>query len=69
MAGSERELENEVRKIISDLDSEGRWISVYAGELLIGQTKFPAGAPYLSSEAFSANLETLARYVTGTGEN
>jgi hypothetical protein len=57
------ELEKEVRRIIRELDAQGRWLSKYAGEGLIGQTKFPMGALYLSSEQFSRNLETLAEYV------
>jgi len=62
--GDEGELEEEVRKIIDDLDDDGRWISVYKGERLIGQTKFPDGTAYLSSEVFSHNMETLARYLS-----
>lgn len=65
MPDTERELESEVRDIIDEIDAQGRWISSYEGELLIGQTKFPIGTRYLSSEVFSRNLEKLAQYVVG----
>jgi len=47
-------------KIVSSLDGEGRWISTYNGEGLVGQPKFARGFAYLSSAVFSANLEVLA---------
>jgi hypothetical protein len=56
-------LEKEVRRIIGELDAEGRWLSRYQGERLIGQTKFAVGAAYLSSEVFSRNVETLSGYL------
>ena len=62
-AGEARKQEAAVRKIIDDLDDQGRWITVYEGEKLVGQTKFPNGTAYLSSEVFSRNMETLAGYV------
>ncbi len=52
-----------VRRIIRDLDAEGRWISTYDGERLIGQPKFERGFRYLSSDAFSRNVQTLAVYL------
>lgn len=57
--------EGEVRKIIATLDAEGRWVSTYAGERLVGQPKFPGGFRYLSSAVFSRNLETLSAFVAG----
>jgi len=47
----------------ADLDPEGRWISRYDGERLVGQPKFAVGAPYISSAVFSRNLTLLSRYL------
>jgi PelA/Pel-15E family pectate lyase len=55
--------EESVRRIIRDLDEEGRWITTYAGEHLVGQPKFPASFRFLSSDVFSRNVETLSEYV------
>lgn len=56
-------LESEVRRIIKDLDADGRWVSTYNGERLTGQPKFPKGFRYLSSEVFQRNVETLSAYL------
>jgi PelA/Pel-15E family pectate lyase len=53
----------EVRQILQALDAQGRWVSTYGGEMLVGQPKFAKGMNYLSSAVFSRNLETLAAYV------
>jgi PelA/Pel-15E family pectate lyase len=55
--------EDQVRKIIGDLDDQGRWLSTYAGERLVGQPKFKPGFQYLDSGVFSRNVETLSAYV------
>ncbi len=55
--------DDRVQQIISSLDPAGRWISRYNGERLIGQAKFKAGDPYISSEEFSENITTLARWL------
>lgn len=55
---------DEVRRIIADLDPQGRWISQYAGEPLYGQPKFRPGEEYISSAIFSRNLELLSAYLT-----
>ncbi len=55
-----------VEGIIRDLDAEGRWVSTYAGERLVGQPKFPNSFRYISSEVFSHNLEVLSEYLTAT---
>lgn len=60
-----KELEASVRRIIDELD-DGRWISIYKGERLVGQPKFADGFRYLSSAVFSSNLETLSEYVALT---
>jgi len=55
--------QNEVRTIIEQLDNQGRWVSTYDGQRLVGQAKMPVGAKYLSSERFSNNLTTLSRFL------
>lgn len=52
-----------VEEIIRDLDKEGRWVSTYAGERLVGQPKFANSFRYISSEVFTRNLETLSEYL------
>jgi len=52
-----------VRKILANLDDEGRWISTHAGERLVGQPPFRPGFRYLSSAVFSRNVETLSAYL------
>ena len=53
----------EVEEIIDRLDNDGRWISEYDGELLVGQPKFTDGEKYLNSAVFAENIETLKRFV------
>ncbi len=53
----------EVRKILAALDSEGRWVSTFAGEPLVGQPKFRNGDQYLNSGVFSQHLETLSLFL------
>lgn len=53
----------EVRKIIKELDSQGRWITTHDGSRLVGQPKFAAGFQYISSDVFSRNVETLSRFI------
>jgi hypothetical protein len=60
------ELRRDAQKIIADLDSEGRWISTFAGERLYGQPKFKPGDRYINSDVFSKNLEALSAYLTAT---
>ncbi|MDX1948309.1 MAG: pectate lyase [Pirellulaceae bacterium] len=55
-----------VRKIIAQLDDQGRWISTFAGEPLSGQPKFQPGEKYLHSGVFSRNLETLSEFLAAT---
>jgi hypothetical protein len=54
---------DDVRQIIQSLDQEGRWISTYAGEPLVGQPKFPKGFQYISSDVFSRNVTALSDYL------
>lgn len=55
--------EADIRKIIGDLDAEGRWISVYTDQHLVGNPKFKSGEPFIASEVFARNLEALSDYV------
>ncbi len=61
-----KNLEPEVRKIIKALDDQGRWMSHYTGERLVGQPKFKKGEAYLSSAVFSHNMTTLSEYLIKT---
>lgn len=63
---SAREMEERVRRIIRDLDEEGRWISIYAGERLVGQPRFSPSFRFISSEVFSRNVETLSEYIAAS---
>jgi len=54
--------------IIDQLDPQGRWLSTYAGERLVGQPKFRQGEEYLSSERFSRHLTTLAQFLEASAE-
>ena len=58
--------EEDVRRIIREADGEGRWISTYAGERLVGQPKFETSFRFISSEVFSRHLEALSEYVVAT---
>ena len=62
-AGPPKDLEERVRKIVRELDADGRWVSTYAGERLVGQPKFADGFRYISSDVFSRNVETLSEYL------
>ena len=53
-----------VRKIVDSLDSQGRWLSTYEGEMIVGQPKFQSGMVYISSGIFSENLELLSSFLT-----
>ncbi len=63
------DLEQQVRKIIDSLDGEGRWLSTYHGEPLVGQPKFKPNQVYIASEVFSRNIETLCEYLMATPKN
>jgi hypothetical protein len=58
-----RDRSDEVRRIIADLDDQGRWVSVYDGERLLGRPDFPRGFRYLSSAVFHRNVEVLCSYL------
>src|SRR5258706_14224035 len=58
----------EVRRILAALDEQGRWVSVYDGEGLVGQPKFSPGTSFLSSAVFSRNVETLSGFLAATAK-
>jgi hypothetical protein len=51
------------REIVGQLDDQGRWMSQYKPERLVGQPRVREGEHYLSSAVFSRNLETLSAYL------
>ena len=54
----------QIAAILGDLDAEGRWVSTYGGEPLVGQPKFAPGTKFIAAEVFNRNLETLSDYVS-----
>lgn len=56
-------IEADTRRAIKELDANGRWVSVYAGERLVGQPKFANGFEYVSSAVFAHNVEALSAYI------
>lgn len=57
-----------VRQILDALDAQGRWVSIYAGEQLVGQPKFQEGYQYLSSAVFCENIRVLCGYLAAHHE-
>jgi PelA/Pel-15E family pectate lyase len=57
---------DDIRQIIKDLDADGRWVSTYAGENIVGRPTFEQGFRYISSEVFIRNVETLSDYIAGS---
>ena len=57
-----------MRRIVGELDDQGRWVSTFAGEGLVGQPKFARGFQYLSSAVFSHNVETLSAYLKASSD-
>lgn len=54
----------QIAAILGDLDAEGRWVSTYGGEPLVGQPKFAPGTKFIAAEVFNRNLEALSDYVS-----
>ena len=57
------EREPRVRRILADLDDQGRWISTFQGQRLPGDQKFRPGDRFIGSDVFSENVETLSAYL------
>lgn len=52
-----------VKTVLSNLDSQGRWVNTFQGESLVGDQRFRPGDRYISSEVFSENLTLLSKYL------
>jgi len=52
--------EADVRRVLGELDDQGRWVSTYAGEGLVGQPTFARSFQYLSSAVFARNVAVLS---------
>ncbi|MGB8167853.1 MAG: pectate lyase [Chthoniobacteraceae bacterium] len=50
-------------QILRELDPEGRWVSTFVNQRLVGNPKFKAGEQFIASEVFSRNLEALSELV------
>ncbi len=62
------ELEPEVRRILNELDREGRWVTVHDGvNRLVGQPKFAKGFRYIASNVFNYNVQLLSDYIAASG--
>ncbi|MBI2481171.1 MAG: pectic acid lyase [Planctomycetia bacterium] len=55
--------EQQVQQVIGELDEQGRWLSTYRGERLVGQAKLAIDSQYISSQVFSDNLTLLGDYL------
>ncbi len=62
---SQAALAEQASAVIQSLDPQGRWLSRYDGQRLVGQPKFAVGDPYLSSQVFADHLTKLSRYLRG----
>jgi hypothetical protein len=56
--------EEQVVAILGELDGDGRWVSTFEGDSLVGQPKFAPGTKFLAAEVFNRNLEALSDYVS-----
>jgi PelA/Pel-15E family pectate lyase len=56
-------LAKQAQVVMASLDQQGRWVSKFDDQRLVGQFKLPIGTPYLSSQVFSDNLNTLSDFV------
>lgn len=56
--------DSDVLRIVRELDTQGRWISRYSNQLLVGQPKFRPGEKFIASGVFSEKLTTLADWLS-----
>lgn len=52
-----------VTSILESLDDQGRWVTTFKDQRLVGDQKFRPGDQYISSETFAENIETLSDYL------
>ncbi|MCB1211222.1 MAG: hypothetical protein KDK97_17995 [Verrucomicrobiales bacterium] len=50
-------------RVIKALDAEGRWISQFDGERLVGQPKFQPGESYIASAVFAQHIRELCAWL------
>jgi len=60
---TKKSLAQQSRTIIDSLDEQGRWVTQFEGDRLVGQPKIGVGASYLSSEVFAKNVRVLSDYL------
>jgi hypothetical protein len=60
---STRQLVQQAKTAIETLDAQGRWLSTFDGQRMVGQLKLPIGTKYLSSQVFSDNLIALSDFL------
>ncbi len=51
------------RRVIAALDSQGRWISQFDGERLVGQPKFKPGETFIASAVFAQHIRELCDWL------
>ncbi len=56
---------HQIREMLNTLDDQGRWITTFTDEKLVGDQRFRPGDQYISSETFSRNLERMSSYLRG----
>ncbi|QDU77262.1 Pectic acid lyase [Bremerella volcania] len=61
--GSRKVTADQVKPILASLDDQGRWISTFENERLVGDQRFRPGDQYISSETFAKNIEALSGYL------
>ncbi len=57
-------LTRDAERIVSELDSEGRWLSNEKGEPVTAATHLKGESQVISSELFSRNMQRLSEYLT-----
>jgi PelA/Pel-15E family pectate lyase len=63
---STRQLVQQATAAIKTLDAQGRWLSTFDGQRMVGQLKLPIGTQYLSSQVFSDNLTALSDFLSNS---
>ncbi|WDI40144.1 pectate lyase [Bremerella sp. P1] len=54
---------DQVQGILESMDDQGRWITTFKDQKLVGDQRFHPGDQYISSETFAKNIETLSGYL------
>ena len=57
-------LTKDAERILSELDSEGRWLSNDKGKPVTAATHLKDQTSVISSELFSRNLQRLSEYIS-----